>query len=59
MEAHSGPSAHILNNLKTDVQAGLTSQEAALRLKRDGPNKLGEKKKKSTLHRFSYSSRTP
>ena len=52
MEAHSGPSAHILNNLKTDVQAGLTSQEAALRLERDGPNKLGEKKKKSTLHRF-------
>ncbi|NBK20633.1 MAG: cation-translocating P-type ATPase [Spirochaetia bacterium] len=52
MDAYHKPITDILNMLKTDATTGLTSQQAAIRLEQDGPNKLQEKKKKSTIHRF-------
>ncbi len=42
----------LLSELATDRQNGLTSDEAASRQGKYGPNKLREKKKKSTLRRF-------
>ncbi len=38
--------------LKTDIERGLTSEEAKIRLEKYGPNKLQEKKKKSWLRVF-------
>ncbi|MDY0288077.1 MAG: cation-translocating P-type ATPase [Sphaerochaeta sp.] len=52
MDAYHKPITDILNMLKTDATTGLTSQEAAIRLEQDGPNKLQGKKRKSTIHRF-------
>ena len=52
MQAHHKPIADILNALKTNPKTGLTSQEAAIRLEKDGPNKLKEKPKKSIIKRF-------
>ncbi len=42
----------MLTELKTDEKAGLSAQEAARLLQQNGPNKLREKKKKSTAQRF-------
>lgn len=52
MKAYYEPVAHILDELKTNPDTGLTSQQAAIRLEKDGPNKIREKPKKSTFHRF-------
>ena len=52
MKAYHEPIAHILNELKTNPDTGLTSQEAAVRLEKNGPNKLQEKPKKGNFHRF-------
>ena len=38
--------------LGTDIEEGLTSDEAKLRLEKYGPNKLEEKKKKSWISIF-------
>ena len=42
----------VLTELDTDLEQGLTSQEAAKRLEEYGPNKLAEKKRKSLLSMF-------
>ncbi|MGB4407034.1 MAG: cation-translocating P-type ATPase [Sphaerochaeta sp.] len=52
MKAYSKPIAQILQELKTNPDTGLTSQEAAARLERNGPNKLQEKPKAGNLKRF-------
>ena len=43
----------LLAELKTDEKSGLSSQEAAARLARDGANRLREGKKKTNLQRFA------
>ncbi|MBI9095183.1 MAG: cation-translocating P-type ATPase [Sphaerochaeta sp.] len=52
MKAYSDPITKILNELKTNPDTGLTSQEAAARLERNGPNKLQEKPKAGNFKRF-------
>jgi len=52
MTAHHKPITHILDELKTNPDTGLTSKEAAIRLEKNGPNKLQEKPKKGNFHRF-------
>ncbi|MBQ9112371.1 MAG: cation-translocating P-type ATPase [Clostridia bacterium] len=42
----------VLKNLSSDIEKGLTAEEAAARLEKYGPNKLREKKKKSLFGRF-------
>jgi len=42
----------VISELNTDIENGLTSQEAEERLKKYGPNKLVEKKKKSVFRVF-------
>ena len=42
----------IKNELDTDYEVGLTSEEAKKRLEKYGPNKLAEKKKKSWIRIF-------
>ena len=42
----------VLKELDTNLEQGLTSQEAAKRLEEYGPNKLAEKKRKSLLSMF-------
>ncbi len=52
MKAYYEPIAHILDELKTNPDIGLTSHEAAARLEKNGPNKLQEKPKTSNFKRF-------
>lgn len=52
MKAYSKPIAQILQELKTNPDTGLASQEAAARLERNGPNKLQEKPKAGNFKRF-------
>lgn len=52
-------SAEVCWDLQTDASLGLTEQEAALRLERDGANKLQEAKKKSVLSVFISQLRDP
>ncbi len=52
MKAHTETITHILNDLATNPDTGLTSLEAAVRLERNGPNRLQGKPKKSIFHRF-------
>lgn len=42
----------VRKNLKTNINIGLTSEEAKRRLEKDGPNKLESKKKESIFIRF-------
>ena len=49
---HSKTPEDIINETKTDVVNGLSSQEAKVRLEKNGLNKLQEKKKKSFLQLF-------
>ncbi|MBE6558994.1 MAG: calcium-translocating P-type ATPase, PMCA-type [Ruminococcaceae bacterium] len=52
MSSHSQSKEEFLKALSCDPQKGLTSAEVAERREKHGPNKLKEKKKKSTLQRF-------
>ncbi len=52
MQGHTESIAHILNELNTNPETGLTSQEAAVRLEKNGPNKLSEKPKAGNFKRF-------
>ena len=53
MKEYHGKSAQdALQDLKTDAEEGLNSEEAAARLAEFGENKLEEKKKKSLARRF-------
>ncbi|MCU7653274.1 calcium-translocating P-type ATPase, PMCA-type [Acutalibacter sp. LFL-21] len=49
---HNTPQADLLKELRTSLEAGLSSQEAQQRLGQYGENKLAEKKKKTNLQRF-------
>ena len=49
---HSAPLQRVEQELGTNLQRGLTAQQAAERLAEHGPNRLKEKKKKSFLQRF-------
>ncbi|UQZ90454.1 carbonate dehydratase [Deltaproteobacteria bacterium Smac51] len=49
---HSLEIETIAAELETNLDSGLTSQEAAIRLERFGPNQLPEKKKESAFIRF-------
>ncbi len=51
MKPYLTDSAGVLEALKSQKQ-GLSSQEARVRLEKDGPNKLAEGKKKSLIRRF-------
>ena len=50
---HSAQLSHVIAELKTDPNRGLSAGEAENRLKTYGPNRLREKKKKSFWKRFS------
>ena len=52
MAPHNTPQADLLKELRTSLEAGLSSQEAQQRLGQYGENKLAEKKKKTNLQRF-------
>ena len=52
MIAHHKSKEEVLNELSANAQLGLTPEQAAERLAQYGPNKLQEKKSKSTLQRF-------
>ena len=52
MTPHNTPQADLLKELRTSLEAGLSSQEAQQRLGQYGENKLAEKKKKTNLQRF-------
>ncbi|MFR8066065.1 MAG: calcium-translocating P-type ATPase, PMCA-type [Acutalibacter sp.] len=49
---HNTPQEDLLKELRTSLEAGLSSQEAQQRLGQYGENKLAEKKKKTNLQRF-------
>ena len=53
MTPHDKTLSALLAELKTDEKSGLSSQEAAARLARDGENRLREGKKKTNLQRFA------
>ncbi len=53
MTAYNISAEEVLNKLGTDRQNGLSASEVAARQEQYGPNKLKEKKKKSTLRRFA------
>lgn len=53
MVPYCGKLPELINELKTDVDAGLTSSQAEERLQKYGENKLQEKKKKTNLQRFA------
>ncbi len=52
MTPHNTPQEDLLKELRTSLEAGLSSQEAQQRLGQYGENKLAEKKKKTNLQRF-------
>ncbi len=52
MLLHTGSREGVLTELASHAQRGLSVEEANLRLKKYGPNKLAEKKKKTNLARF-------
>ena len=52
MAFHNETAQEVLSKLATDSVKGLTNDEIAKRQQQYGPNKLREKKKKSTLQRF-------
>ena len=52
MTSHNKTKDEVLSALGTDLNKGLTSQQVEELYKKHGPNKLREKKKKSTLARF-------
>ncbi len=52
MTFHDKTAADVLNALSSDERLGLSAETAKARLEQNGPNKLKEKKKKSTLARF-------
>lgn len=51
-KAYSKSIEQVTNELKTDVEKGLTSEEAAKRLAQYGPNTLGEEKKVPLWKKF-------
>lgn len=52
MQFHSVGAEEVLKSLSTDVQKGLTAQQATQKLSEYGENKLKEKKKKTMFQRF-------
>ena len=52
MTPHNTPQEDLLKELRTSLEAGLSSQEAQQRLGQYGENKLAEKKKKTNLQGF-------
>ena len=52
MAFHNDPVKDVLDALSTNAQSGLSSQEVLSRKEKYGPNKLREKKKKTTMQRF-------
>ena len=52
MAFHNETAQEVLSKLATDSVKGLTNDEIAKRQQQYGPNKLREKKKKTTLQRF-------
>lgn len=49
---HQVPIEEFYRRLRTDPQAGLAAHEAGLRLKREGPNELKQRKKEPELVKF-------
>ena len=49
---YSDSIADVARELGTDVETGLTGEQAAQRLRENGPNKLGEKPPRSFIRRF-------
>ncbi|MBQ7034088.1 MAG: calcium-translocating P-type ATPase, PMCA-type [Clostridia bacterium] len=52
MSLHNETKARVIEKLAADPRKGLTQAEAAARQEKYGPNRLREKKKKSTFQRF-------
>ena len=52
MLPHSEPKTEVLNKLSTNSETGLNAEEIQARKSKYGPNKLREKKKKTTIQRF-------
>ncbi len=52
MNAHFQPIDTVLEQLHTSAESGLQTEDVAVKQREIGPNKLREKKKKTTLQRF-------
>ena len=52
MTSHNQTKDEVLSALSTNIEKGLTSQQVSELYEKHGPNKLREKKKKTTLARF-------
>ncbi len=53
MTYHDLSTKEVLQQLSSDLQSGISADEAKARLEKSGPNKLREKKKKTMLARFA------
>jgi Ca2+-transporting ATPase len=49
---HASPAAEVVKRLEVDAAVGLSSAEAALRLERDGPNRLDEARREPRWRAF-------
>ncbi len=52
MTPHSQEQSQVIQQLETDISAGLRTEQVARLQEQHGPNKLKEKKKKTNLQRF-------
>ncbi len=52
MKFYSNSKNDVIKHLSSDIENGLSEEEAVSRIAKYGPNKLKEKKKKSNLQRF-------
>ena len=52
MILHHKPIEEVLNHFETNLESGLNDEQISSKKEKFGPNKLREKKKKSTFQRF-------
>ena len=52
MESYRQSTEEVISQLDTDIKTGLTSQEAAKRLEKYGPNEIQESERTTTFQKF-------
>ena len=56
---HAQSTDSVIEGVRSDARRGLTSEEAAQRLEKDGPNSLPEAKRRTALMRFLHQFHSP